>query len=315
MLSQLHEAMVALFRDRPEIALRLLELVRIVTLPGPVEIDTSGANFGEPKVPEYSADLALKVRAGSAGAAIVVEVQLDLKDKHDIVAKRQAWPRYAVWLWANAGLPAYLVVVTPSQRVERWASKPIEIGHPGFALVPIVLGPSNMPVIERELGLRIPELAVLSAIVHGRGPSAEEVALLALEAVMALDPERRKLYVDAVLAVLRPRVRKRIEAMMAQKHEYMSDFARRYVAEGEAKGLAEGEAKGLAEGEAKGLAEGEAKGKAEGKAEDVLRVLEARGLSVPAEVAQRVRACRDLATLDTWLVRAATLSDLDAIFG
>ncbi len=85
---------------------------------------------------------------------------------------------------------------------------------------------------------------------------------------------------------------------MAQKHEYMSDFARRYVAEGEAKGKAEGKA------------EGEAKGKAEG----VLRVLEARGFSVPADVAERVRACRAPALLDTWLVRAATLPDLDAVF-
>ena len=220
---------------------------------------------------------------------MILEVQLPPKNQDDIRAKRAAWPRYTVWQWANTGLPAYLVVVTPSRAVERWASQPIPIGHPGFVLSPIVLGPSNMPVIERELGLAVPELAVVSAIVHGRGARAEEVATLALEAVLALDPERRKLYVDAVLAVLRPGVRQKIEAMMAQKHEYMSDFARRYVAEGKAEGKAEGEAKGKAEG--------------------VLRVLEARGFAVPAEVAERVRACRDLATLDAWLVRAATLAD------
>jgi hypothetical protein len=290
MLSQLHETLVHLFRDRPAIAPQLLQLARGIALPKDAAIDLSGASFGEPKVPEYSADLVLRVRAKDAGATVIVEVQLPLKRADDVQAKRTAWPRYTVWQWANTALPAYLVVVTPSHEVERWASEPIEIGHPGFVLSPIVLGPSNMPVIERELGLAVPELAVLSAIVHGRGARAEEVATLALEAALALDPERRKLYVDAVLAVLRSRVRQKIEAMMAQKHEYMSDFARRYVAEGEAKG------------------------KAEGKAEDVLRVLEARGFAMPAAVAERVRACNDLATLDAWLVRAATLSDLDEVF-
>ena len=204
MLSQLHETLVHLFRDRPAIAPQLLELARGITLPKDAQIDLSGASFGEPKVPEYSADLVLKVQADTAGATVILEVQLPPKNQDDIRAKRTAWPRYTVWQWANTGLPAYLVVVTPSRAVERWASQPIAIGHPGFVLSPIVLGPSNMPVIERELGLAVPELAVVSAIVHGRGARAEEVATLALEAVLALDPERRKLYVDAVLAVFRP---------------------------------------------------------------------------------------------------------------
>ena len=57
------------------------------------------------------------------------------------------------------------------------------------------------------------------------------------------------------------------------------------------------------------------KGEAKGKADDILRVLEARGFTVPDEVAERVRACRDIATLDSWLTRAVTLKDIAELFG
>ncbi len=59
-----------------------------------------------------------------------------------------------------------------------------------------------------------------------------------------------------------------------------------------------------AEESAKGRAEGEARG----KAESILAVLGARGLSVPEPVAAQIRACRELASLDAWLLRAMTVS-------
>ncbi len=88
---------------------------------------------------------------------------------------------------------------------------------------------------------------------------------------------------------------------MVQKYEYQSDFVRK-LHQQQVEAIAEGKA----ESEAKGRAEGEAKGKAEG----VLRVLETRGFAVPDKVAKRVRACRDIATLDEWLTRAVTLKAL-----
>lgn len=132
---------------------------------------------------------------------------------------------------------------------------------------------------------------MLSAVVHGRGKRATELGELAAEASLAFDADRRTLYVDMVLAALEPGARRKVEAIMVQKHEYQSEYARRYFGQG------------LAEGKAEGLAEG------------VLRVLEARGFTVPEEVAQRVRACRDIPTLDAWLARAATLPDVAELFG
>lgn len=55
-------------------------------------------------------------------------------------------------------------------------------------------------------------------------------------------------------------------------------------------------------------AEGKAEGRALGLAEGILSLLRARGLLVSEPVQARVLACRDLSTLDRWLVRAATAS-------
>ena len=51
--------------------------------------------------------------------------------------------------------------------------------------------------------------------------------------------------------------------------------------------------------------DGKAEGKAEGKAQDVLAVLEARGIPVSAAVRKRVLGCADVAQLDVWVRRAA----------
>lgn len=66
---------------------------------------------------------------------------------------------------------------------------------------------------------------------------------------------------------------------------------------------------GFTEGEAQGRAEGEARGRAEGRAAAILAVLAARQMAVSEELRTRISTCADLALLDHWLVRAATVSD------
>jgi predicted transposase YdaD len=69
------------------------------------------------------------------------------------------------------------------------------------------------------------------------------------------------------------------------------------------------------EGREEGWREGLTEGQARGRAEDVLRILAARGIAVDEEARQRILSCRDLATLDQWFDRAlnaTNLSDLDS---
>lgn len=60
--------------------------------------------------------------------------------------------------------------------------------------------------------------------------------------------------------------------------------------------------------------QGEQQGALKAKAQDVLAILEARGLDVPAEVRERVLASTDLAEFDRWIRRAAVISEAGQLF-
>jgi hypothetical protein len=69
-----------------------------------------------------------------------------------------------------------------------------------------------------------------------------------------------------------------------------------------------------AEGFAAGFAKGFAKGEAKGKGAVVLAVLSARGVPVSNEARARIEACTDVARLDLWISRAATVSSTEEVF-
>ncbi|MFQ3560050.1 hypothetical protein QZN11_25045 [Streptomyces gramineus] len=62
------------------------------------------------------------------------------------------------------------------------------------------------------------------------------------------------------------------------------------------------------------LIEGEAKGRAEGRAEDILRILDLRGVAVAEADRERVLACEDLDTLGVWFDRAVTATGAEELF-
>lgn len=95
------------------------------------------------------------------------------------------------------------------------------------------------------LGMADPELAVLSAMAHGRDPDTERSVRIALAAQMAsihLDADRSALYVDLILNSLSEAARRRLQAMDPVKYEYQSDFARHYFSKGRVEGETAGRA-------------------------------------------------------------------------
>lgn len=249
MPSQLHEALLLLFRNRPQLAAELLREALHVELPPYERATIESAELTDIQPAEYRADLVVSLRGRKAALGIVVEAQLQTNED-----KRYSWPVYVANLRARLKCPVCLLVVTPREAVARWARRPIDLGG-GNRFQPLVIGPSGVPEIADEQQARSdPELAVLSALAHGRDPDSEKVkriAQAAMAASIGLDVQRSTLYFDLVWQALNPAVRKALQSMETGKYEYQSEFARRYVAEGEAKGKAEGRA----EGEAKGKAE------------------------------------------------------------
>jgi hypothetical protein len=286
MPSPTHEAIIELFRRRPPLAKELLGDALVIAPDATATVADSA--LSDPTMVERSADLVLIFEGARAGPVCVI-VETQLREDPD---KRDAWWGYLVAARRRHRCPCVLAVVTPVRRVARWAREPIDLGHPGLVLTPLVIGPDDIPVvIDEQLAVHDPELAVLSALAHGRGKSSGDVARAAFAAVRPLDDERGRVYTDVVMASLGAVGRAIFEGLMGiENYEYQSDFAKRYYA------------KGKAEGKAEGQAEGEAKGKALA----VIAILETRGLSAPPEVRERIVACRDLPTLDRWLGRALT---------
>lgn len=240
MPSHPHEWLVELFRNRPSLAPELLRDALHMALPKFTEARIDSANLTDVRPTEYRADSVVLLVDEVSVFGIVVEAQLS----HDN-DKQFVWPVYTTTLRARFKCPVCLLVVTTDEAIARWAAKPIELGG-GNRFVPLVLRPSGVPEVTDEAQAESdPELAVLSAMVHGKDADIEkavQIAVVATSAIRRLDPRRSTMYFDFIRRSLSEVAQRALQLMDPRKYEYQSDFARRYVAEG----VAVGEAKGRA---------------------------------------------------------------------
>jgi hypothetical protein len=283
-----HEGLLELFRHRPTLAAELLHDALGLQLPSYSEARLESAELTEVLPTQYRADMVVLLKGENTSLfAIVVEVQLSADPD-----KRLTWPLYLASLRAREKCPTALLVVTPDAGVARWCAQPIELGHPGFVLHPLVVGPHAIPrVTEARVAREDLELAVLSALAHGRGAAGQEVTRAVLEALVGLEGERFSLYFDLVVSSLNDAARSALEALMRSgTYEYQSEFARKYLAQGRQEGRQEGEVAAL------------------------LEVLDARGLQVDAQARQRIASCTDMAQLRLWLRRAVAVQSVQELF-
>jgi hypothetical protein len=97
-------------------------------------------------------------------------------------------------------------------------------------------------VTSEEQAREDPELAVLSAMAHGRDADVDrtvQVAMAAQLASLGLNEDRSKFYCDLVLHAVSEAARRALQNMDLSKYEYQSEFARRYVAQGRSEGRAD----------------------------------------------------------------------------
>ena len=300
-----HEGLLELVRRQPDVVPHLLTEVLHVPVPRFTEARLSESTLNEPVPVEHHADAVVLLAVRDRPVlGIIVEAQLRRDNR-----KRYAWPQYAMNARARHKCPFLVLVVTPSPLVARWAGQPIDVGN-GTVFRQRIIGPQTIPKLtDAGRAARDPELALLSAMAHGRRntPTARQIVIATFTGLSRLaDDDQRLLYSLLVQASLSASLRKALE-MLPDLRKFMTASQRRSYDKAEAKGLADGRAKGLADGLAKGLA----KGKAEAKAEDVLKVLTLRGLRITARHRRQIRECTDLATLDRWLERALSIASVD----
>jgi hypothetical protein len=140
MPSHLHEALLQLFRNRPELAPELLRTLQ-TNLPDYADVRIDSAELTEIQPAEYRADLVIALTDGVPRLGIVVEVQLSTDDR-----KRFVWPAYVANLRARLKCQVCLLVIAGDEAVARWAAKPVNMGG-GNHFAPLVLRPASVPEI------------------------------------------------------------------------------------------------------------------------------------------------------------------------
>jgi hypothetical protein len=282
-----HEGIVELFRQAPELVAQLLERSLAVSVPRFSEARLEPASMTELQPAEIHADLVVVLRHEARPIlGVVLEAQLEADAE-----KLFVWPAYLALLRRRLRCDVCLVVLTQRLRVARWASKPISLG-PGCSLTPLVLSPSNVPAVSDVAQAKAsPELAVLSAIVHGGSAPeiAVPIAIAAATAAHELDRDRFLLYFGLIHTTLSPASRKAFQ-MESERHLFFSEESRQQ------------------------FDKGFDKGRAAEKAADVLIVLEARGLAVSDAQRARIVGTNDLELLGRWVRRAATVSAVEDLF-
>jgi hypothetical protein len=291
-----HEAAVELLRRNPQLAAALLASAGVQVPAGAAAV-LADSNLSVPEPTELRADVVTVHEGADQKIVIVTEIQKDPPDG----IKRRAWVAYLALAQVEHGCDAALVVIALSGRTARASSKPIHTGHPGFVLAPIVIGPDTTPASGGPgTGQVSAELAVLAVLTGALDLRDEPTRRLVLQAIAGVDAGRREIYTRLIRATAPAAVRRALEELMA------TAFRDEFI-----DGLLD---QGRAEGEARGRAEGEARGRAEGEAAMLLRVLAARGFTVPDDIRQRIQSCTDLAWLEAWGERAATATSLEEIF-
>jgi hypothetical protein len=290
-----HEALVELFRLRPSLALDLLRDALHAELPAAAVVESTRTSLDELVPAEHRADVVLVLRAAPLlpiVGVVIVEVQLG-RD----VDKPWTWPLYVAGLRAKFRSPTWLLVVAPDEEIARWAATPLVLAPGVGAVTPLVLGPGLIPwVTEPGVAAAMPELTLLSAVAHGRDDAAITLLAALLAALARLPQPLLPGYLAMLYARLAPAVRAQLEALMKTAWYENIKFPPFIQTEIDKK-----------------YEKGREEGRVSEKAASILELLTVRGVPVPMNVRDEVLACRDLATLDHWFVRAAKLRSAAAV--
>lgn len=292
MVGNPHEAMHRLFQEDPGVFGRAFKRLDL-PFGTPTEVEIYTNDLSEHRPVERRVDSLIRVTTDTDGTFLLA-VEAQIEKKHD---KPSAWAYYVAYLHAAYQIPVVLVVVCQSRSTASWAGQSIYLGLPqwrSLGVFPLVLGPHNVPAVTDadEATSDIP-LATLSAITHVNEPDIGAI-LEALAAAMRQLGTEKESNVFAELTELglgkTAAAKEWSQLMSANLAFFKSETSQRLRAEGEAKGRAEG--------------------KLEMAAENILRLVRARGINVDTTAEQQIRSCRDLELLEQWFNRAITATNI-----
>jgi hypothetical protein len=278
-----HQIYTDLFVEEPELTISFLRELG-VSVPEYTSVERASCDLGSVQPTERRADGVLELRGphplsghSESRLGVVLEVQRKESDR-----KRFTWPEYMATLRARLECPVALMVVCPNRATAAWCAEPIAMGHPGWTLHPIVVGPDQIPVITDPEEVRHrAALGVLSAVTHGDDDPRVPRALH--DGLGSIAPEEARKYTEHTLLLLGRHGQRLLEELLkTETYRYSSDWTESL--------------------------------KAESRAEDILRLLTLRGVDIPEETRERISTCRDHDQLSTWFDRSVTITHIDELF-
>ena len=287
-----HDGLVELVRQHPPLAVDLVRLANAYPLPANVvavlgsEDMTDVApvsNDPEPKPQKYTADavvVASDLATGKRELAIVVEPQGEFDEDKDI-----SWPVYATTARKANKCPKSALIVLCWDATEAGKCRStIEVGPRGFNLSPDVIDRSHAPDLEKVGPYTVLCFAGLKAI-DLRTDGGQDQVIAAVEATGASRHDRSKLSKFILGIAPTAASRRQLEDKM-KSFTHRDEFVDGFIEQGEARA----------------------------KAQDILKVLNFRGLKPTDEQREQVTASTDLAQLDLWFDRALTATSADEVF-
>jgi hypothetical protein len=277
-----HDGFAEMFERRPALVRALLGAAAAL-LPEDAPVRVVSNEFSHYKPTNYHADRVLIFGSPPDEVAVIIEIQRWYREE-----KLRIWPFYVTSLWARHGYPVILLVLCDDAKTAALYDKPIRIGR-AAVVRPDVVGPDRVPVVrDAQLARDLPELAVISAILHHDRPGSDQIFQAFAAALMTVGTELGRLYYDLVFAELpeprRPHLQEVVMSTITSP--YRSDYNRTlYLA-----------------------------GAADGEAKAVLTVLEARGFTPSEAERDRIRECTDLDQLEAWLRRVGTITTIEELF-
>ncbi|MBO0803063.1 MAG: hypothetical protein J2P25_08315 [Nocardiopsaceae bacterium] len=289
-----HEALHRVFLNDEQLFSRAVFRVLGIKLPAD-KMTELNVDLTEIRPVERRADSVLRAEFVPGGAdgdfILLIESQTEQED-----TRRMSWPYYVAYLHDKYKVDVVLIVVCRKLATARWAREPIRIGRPDaicMTVTPLVLGPDNVPLLTTaEEAAADPHFAVFAALTHGHG-RGKRVILEALAAALGtIDEGKAEDLAEFTEVGLGDSPGAEIwrKLMATETFPYMSKTR------------------------AKAMAEGHAQGVAEGKAEDILRILKKRHVSVDKASRELIEGCTDLKTLETWLDRSLDVEEVAELF-
>jgi hypothetical protein len=284
-----HNGLVEMFRENPSLAPHLIEKLFHLEMPSHASVKVVESSLDQMMPVEFRADLVLELLDEKGAPVLLIVLEMQRDEDPD---KKYTWPVYVTVVRAKKRCQAIVLVVAPDEKVAAWAADKIDVGLELTTSQPLVLGPAVVPqVTDPAEAANETELAILSAVAHGNGPSGLAVVTAALTALGRLDHEHAAVYFQIIYDALREPMQRALEALVMERQTEgkatFPPFAQRIFERGEL----------------------------EGRAADVLTVLRVRGVAVPDAARERILVERDPERLERWLEKAAVAPSVAEVLG